>query len=300
VKNGWYILNYHNISWEENMYAIGIGSTMPPDIFKEHVEEASRLGKLVSISDGLDRYHSGQIKEPLISFWFDDGFIGVRKYAFPVLEKYGVNGAISVCSKFLLREELFWRFKLSFISQTDGLRYLRSRLKKYGYQNDLSVKNFVMNQFSKAIVNEIDEVYRSLTSELDRVDAFRIFDDVEGILSLHKSGWEIANHSASHYPIGENSYIHEFEEQYAECEKKINEYLKITTNYWVVPFSRDSYLSDKLIEAFNSANAEKRWLVLLGHKPNLTVKSNIIHRISAPSLDGRGFKKFLKAISAYS
>jgi peptidoglycan/xylan/chitin deacetylase (PgdA/CDA1 family) len=277
------------------MFTLGIGGSFPPDIFRAHVEEANRIGKLTSISDGLKQHHSGNINDPLISFWFDDGFVGVRKYAFPVLDKYGVKGAISVCSKFLLREELFWRLKLSFISQTDGLRYLRSRLRKYGYTNDLSVKNYVMSSFSKDIVNEIDAVYHSLTTELDRVDAFRLFDDVEGIGTLYRNGWEIANHSASHYPVGENTGIQDFTQDYLECEEEISTHYGINTKCWVVPFSIDDFLSDKLIEAFKTVNTEKRWLVFVGNKINIG-SHRAIYRISVPRLGGKELIKYLKAV----
>ena len=116
MEKGWYILNYHDISWEENLFMRGIGGHFPPDIFRSHIEQLSLYGKLISVADGLKQYSSGVINETLISFWFDDGFAGVRKYAFPLLADYNVKGAVSINSKFLLRKEMFWRLKLSYLS----------------------------------------------------------------------------------------------------------------------------------------------------------------------------------------
>lgn len=38
MKKGWYILNYHDISWEENILMRGVGGTVPTDIFYDHVK----------------------------------------------------------------------------------------------------------------------------------------------------------------------------------------------------------------------------------------------------------------------
>ena len=102
---------------------------MPPDIFRSHVATCAQLGTLVSIEEGARRLLGDSIAGPLVSFWFDDGRIGVRKHASPILEECGVAGAISVCSRFVFRKEFFWRFKLSYLNTVDGMRILRSHLR---------------------------------------------------------------------------------------------------------------------------------------------------------------------------
>ena len=296
MEKGWYILNYHDISWEENLFMRGIGGHFPPDIFRSHLEQLSLYGKLISVADGLKQYSSGVINETLISFWFDDGFAGVRKYAFPLLADYNVKGSVSINSKFLLRKEMFWRLKLSYLSQTDGLRLIRSKLRKYGYKTNSSVKLFVLDHFSEGIIDAIESVYRSFTKEYFREDAFRIFDDVEGIKVLLKNNWEICNHSASHYPVGEDTYIHRFKEEFEECEKALNEYFGIKTKYWVLPFDR--YRSKRLFEVFNNSDDENRYLVLVGNKVNINPRctNNVLFRIIPPKDDGKGLVKYLRKI----
>ena len=185
MKNGWYILNYHDVSWEENAYERAVGGSLPPDAFRSHLEALSENARLVSIPEGMTLFRSGTIDEPLVSLWFDDGLAGVRRYAFPLMEEYGVKGAMSVNSKFMLtRRRFFWRFKLSYLSQTDGLRFLRSRLRKLGYRTEMSVRTFTLDHFSDDVLAAIDDVYEQFTRELDRRDAFRLFDDVAGIAAL--------------------------------------------------------------------------------------------------------------------
>lgn len=290
LKNGWYILNYHDINWEENLYISGIGGTFPPDIFREHLREFSKVANLVSIQDGFREYQKGSINEPLISLWFDDGFVGVRRYAMGIMSEFNLTGAISVNSRFTLRKELFWRLKLSFLSHIDGLRFLRSRLKAFGYQNQQNIKSFVMDNFSLEIVNIIDEVYQQFTRDIDREDAFRIFDTVEGLNILKDNGWEIANHSASHYPISEKSYIEHFVDEFMECEEFLNRDIDIQSRFWVLPFDRDSVETDTLLEYLDSS----RYLVKVGDRVNQKNGNRVLYRIEPPYLNGIEIVRYLK------
>lgn len=302
MKNGWYILNYHDISWEENPFIKGIGGSFPPDVFREHLEALSQHGRLVSVQEGFELYRTGKIDEPLFSFWFDDGFTGVRKYAMPIMESYSVQGAISINSRFTLRAEMFWRSKLSYLSQTDGLRFLRSKLRIFGYKTHMSVKSFVMDHFSMEIIDAIDSVYNDLTKENFRNDAFRLFDTMEGIKVLHQNGWEISNHSSAHYPVSEESHIHHFKEEFDECEKALHAHLGIHADFWVVPFDRKSLNKEELLKVFHSADDQDRHLVLVGDKfnQNYNAKEKIIYRIDPPYLNGKDMIRYLKSIELHT
>jgi len=298
MKNAWYILNYHDISWEENDFLKGIGGSFPPDIFREHLTELSQHARLVSVQEGFTLYCSGNITEPLVSFWFDDGFTGVRKYAMPIMDSYGIFGAISIDSRFTLREEMFWRLKLSFIAQTDGLRFLRSKLKKHGYTLDKTVKGFVMDHFSLDIVDIIDSVYEMFVSKHVREDAFRLFDTMDGIQKLYQHGWEISNHTTSHYPVAEESHISYFKEDFDVCEQALQKHLNIETKFWVIPFDRQNTRSERLKEVFYDSDDKNRYLVLVGNKSNQIhdPSDRIIHRIEPPYVDGKGLVRYLKTL----
>jgi len=298
MKKGWYILNYHDISWEENLLIRGIGGTIPPDVFKGHLEKLNQYFKLVSIPEGWKLFSQNKINEPLLSFWFDDGLSGVRKYAYPLLENYAVKGATSVNSRFMLRNEFFWRFKLSLLSQLDGIRFLRSKLKKLGFRQGTSIKKFVRINFSQEIVDIIDDLYMDFTNENFRKDAYRIFDTIDGTKELLDNGWLIANHSAAHYPLGENAHINRLQEQFLECEKDLNRLFKIETRFWVVPFGAKK--SGRLQEAFAKADDKDRRLVLVGNKVNrfCDKQNRLIYRIEVPICEGNKLITFLKNISS--
>ena len=223
----------------------------------------------------------------------------MRKYAYSVLEAYGIKGAISVCSRCLLRKEFFWRFKLSFLSQVDGLRFLRSRLKKFGYDGKGSVKTFTIHSFSEEIVGVIDSIYQDFTTESFRADAYRLFDTTEGIGTLAESGWEIANHTAGHYSIGAPSYMHMSEEQFDECESDLAKNLGIATRFWVVPFGYG-------VNAVEPAKGHK-WMtekdkifVHVGNMANRNVdhENQLVYRIGVPQCSARELLRFLdRAVS---
>ncbi len=298
LKNGWYILNYHDISWEENPYLCGIGGTFPPDIFREHLSFLSRYAQPVSIDEGYKRFIEGKIDEPLVSFWFDDGFVGVRRYATPVMGEFGITGAISVNSRFIKRKELFWRMKLSYISQTDAMRFLRSRLNPYGYRIGDSLKTFTMDRFSPDIINIIDEVYREWTGEIDREDAFRVFDTKEGLKELAAGGWEIANHSSAHYPVSEESYSHRFIDEFEECAELIRDIRGDDSLFWVLPFDRNSVNAEKIFSMLYESSIDDKVLVRVGNKFNLSNKYNykLLYRIEPPSLSGVALVKYLASL----
>jgi len=146
------------------------------------------------------------------------------------------------------------------------------------------------------MIDIIDSVYEDFTSETFRKDAYRIFDTVEGIRELHHHGWLIANHSASHYPLGEDDHINRLEEEFMECEKDLNRHFDIETRFWVVPFSAKK--SERLLNAFSQADQKSRDLVLVGDKVNKFCdrQDRLLYRINVPMCAGTPLIKFLEQI----
>ena len=306
MKPGWYILCYHNVSWEDGPYTRGIqGTTCPPDVFAEHVECVRSLGELVSIPEGIRRLEAGGDRHPLFSFWFDDGLAGVRRHALPTLSRYNCSAAMSVCSRFFRRVELFWRFQLSYLNHIDGARFLRSRLRKRGFAPGTSVSTFTFDHFSQSNLEALQRVYGEHTSLAVREDAFRLFETEDGLRELAAKDWVIANHSAAHYPVGEAQGVRFLEEQFGECEVALLAAFGKQSDFWVLPFDRPGRRCDALVEAF-AACAGGRRLVLVGNRVNTrdSVAQKRLFRIGAPIVPGdhfvRGLKEQLAAASMYA
>lgn len=283
IAPGWYILGVHEVSWEASPYLSGLPLTMPPDVFTSCVEEANANAKLVSVEEGFHRWSNKELDRAYVSFWFDDGYAGVRRYAAPVLERFGVSAAISVNSRFLSRTEMLWRAKLSYLSYRDGMRFVRSRLRRFGYESGTLVRHASMDLFSPEIIAEIDEVYQRFTNEADRQDAFRIFDTWDGIRKLRDANWTICNHGAAHLPILEKNALALMASEFGECEDAIRRELSMDTKFWVAPFDRGSNRDPSFQTVFDAC-AESRTLVLVGQRVNRHWQAGQpIFRIAAPN-----------------
>lgn len=291
MRKGWYILLYHDVSWEESPFVRGIGGTCPPDIFRDHLRHLRMAGRFVSIDEGLRRLNDGGPDEPLFSIWFDDGLAGVAKYAVPLVEQLGITGGYSVCSRFFNRQEFFWRFKLSYLSYVDGMRFLRSRLRAYGYKSSQSIKVFCLERFSSEVLGAIDDVFERFTSDLERRDAFRLFEAPAGLRDLKARGWTIANHTAAHYPVGFDGCADMFEPQFTECEGAYQKLLGEASMFWVLPFG---HASDAPPDTFRRCGGD-RYLVLVGDKINEADggAQPILYRIGVPICTGSELIRFL-------
>lgn len=296
MKTGWYLLTYHDISWEENIYMKGIGGTCPPDIFEDQVKEFSKNGELVSFEEGLKRCNENNINSPLFSFWFDDGFKGNRIYGKPILDKYNITAASAVCSRFVLKKELFWCAKLSYIFYKGYMPILKNELYPLGYKSNLLVKNFTLNNFSLEILSIIDNVYNEITTERERLSAFDLFDNTEGLKELKKAGWLITNHSAAHYPIGEERNINLFKNQYKESEEDLKELMEKGSDYLSLPFDRSITLRSPKIYQYFPELGNNKHIVFGGRRVNTpqNTPSKIIYRVAAQQVPGKDLIKFIK------
>ena len=131
MKPGWYIINYHNVDWEDSILTRAIGVTTRPDVFRHHLKTLQRHGRFISIPEGQQMLDSGRrFDEAVFSLWFDDGYSGLLEYAKGICEEFGIYPALSVNSRFTERQEMFWRCKLAYLAYADGMRFVRAKLRK--------------------------------------------------------------------------------------------------------------------------------------------------------------------------
>ena len=288
---GWYILNYHDVNWENSALLRGVGGTVPPDVFRQQVGRLREMGRLISVDSGLDMLLKGENPtEPTFSFWFDDGLIGVRKYALPILRAAGITGAMSVCGRFTRREEMFWRFQLSYLSFVDGIRVLRSRLRPLGYKFGQEVRGWTLSNFSLEVRKAIESVYRECTTEERRHDHFRVFDSEEGIRQLAQEGWLISNHSLAHFPVRAHMDREFVMGQFRANEEYIQE-LGGNGAVWVIPFAGGYFEKPQVRELYRwLADTPDVTLIGVEEAPN-TVASyrdhKLIFRINPEWTDAR-------------
>jgi len=90
---------------------------------------------------------------------------------------------------------------------------------------------------------------------------------------------KIADHSAAHYPVSENSFIAKFEEQFLECEERFKSEMVHPSGHWVAPFDR-GHRADALNQTFAACGGDRK-LVLVGNRYNHSGQAaNRIYRIA--------------------
>ncbi|HHH27961.1 MAG TPA: hypothetical protein ENK57_06410 [Polyangiaceae bacterium] len=237
MKPGWYILNFHSVDWEDSILTRAIGGTTRPDVFRHQLERMASVGRFVSVPEGQARLESGDaIDEVLFSVWFDDGFAGLVDFALPICQSFGVLPALSVCSRFALREEMFWRAKLSYLAYADGMRFVRAKLRRSFKGVPYKIRSWTLEHFDEQVLAIVDEIYREHTSEAFRDDAFRIFADADGLQALADAGWLITNHSAAHWPLAPGLGWDVVEREFDQCEAFVRRWSP-DNRHWVIPFA---------------------------------------------------------------
>ena len=293
LRNGWYIINYHNIDWVDNDFLTSFRLTTSPNMLEEHLKYFSNFGTIVSFEEGYKYLINNSINFPMFSFSFDDGYNGVSDYAKEILDNYNAPGLVSVCEDFFTHKNLFWRNKLSYIHMNEGSRFLRSRLKKHGYnlQND-RLSSFTLNNFSLDIINEINFVWNKY--KLDEKEIMKnLFLTSKKLKTLINSGWMIGNHSTNHYPISEDSYIDYFVDNFNKNDIAIKKHLEYESKFLTLPFDRISKRSQK-IDDLVSKNFKKRHIVFVGNNKNINNINNKIYRFAC---ENESAKELLKKIN---
>ena len=279
-ENGWYIINYHNIDWIDNDFLSSFRLTTSPNILEEHLKVLSKIGNIVSFEQGYKSFTNNSINSPMFSFSFDDGYNGVLDYANDILDKYNAPGLVSVCENFFTHTELFWRNKLSFIHMNEGGRFLRSRLKKHGFNiKDHRLSSFTLDNFSLNIINDINEVWNKYDFN-DKEISKKLFLSSDKIKNLINTGWMVGNHSTNHYPLSEDCYVDFLVDDFKKNTTAINKHLNYDTSFLTLPFDRISKRSLKIDDLVNE-NFNNNCIIYVGNKKNTNHQSNKIYRFGS-------------------
>ena len=293
--NNWYILLYHNVSWEHGPFTEYCTSTCPPDLFREQLAALSSVFRIVSLEEGWREFKSGTQSEDLLTIWFDDGMRGVREYAFPIMKEHDVSGVVSVCSEFWRYKSHFWRFQLGYLNRIDGLRFLRTKLRLLGYKTEYSVKDFTLDHFSPKVLKAIRDCFEKFADESTKAAAFKLFDDKAGLIELRNAGWTLTNHSASHFPIGEPTAVEDLEQEFELCDLAMNEDFGLSNKFYVLPFARKGKNSNDLKIRFQTKFPGAKLVLAGGLKNNFrNLDDGVIYRHTAPLVGGRDLLNFLK------
>jgi len=264
----WKIICYHDVIAEETSLTKWIGVNVTPEQFRSHLDYMSNCGDLISVEDGLQRLFSGEgFDKDSYSVWFDDGFAGVRKNAFPICEEYGIKSAIAVNRNFVEKKDLFWRCKMSHLFQMGKGKELQNRIEELACSEKENVRSWTLFNYSEEVQRIVDEMFANETSSEFRETAFELFEDIKGLQFLRDSGWIVCNHSVSHYPVFEKDGSIFFKKQFENAQDLMDKFEKGNQRFWVIPFDPGDYKNDKEAD-FYRENAEDAIVVRAQNHPN--------------------------------
>lgn len=201
---GVYILAYHSVvepenrqSWEQH-YRKG-------EVTVQTLER--QLATLLTwmtplpLSRVPTLWERGGPDRPYLVVTFDDGFENNRRLADPVLRRLGIRATLFVNGAFADRREVFYRIPAAMLVGMGHAGALSTALRSALPETPWSADpQELFNQTKSRYVPEIMESV-VLAVFAERIGPWRdlgVHLSVDGVRDLHRSGWEIGNHTSSH------------------------------------------------------------------------------------------------------
>ncbi|MBS1728785.1 MAG: polysaccharide deacetylase family protein [Armatimonadetes bacterium] len=125
------ILTYHKIS-PVNSKSIYPGTFVPPALFEKHLRYLSRKGYQTIRLESL--FSVSMPSQPIV-LTFDDGFQDFEDAAFPLMQKFGMNGTVFLVSDFIGKDN-GWDVAIGDVGyplmSADSIRKLASQGVEFG------------------------------------------------------------------------------------------------------------------------------------------------------------------------
>lgn len=200
-------------------------------LFQEQIEWLKKNFEIIKIEDVIAAYE-GEIKLPenAALLTFDDGYIDNYTYAFPILDKYKVQGTFYIPGKTFREHVLLDVNKIHFMLASAPIELLvkdviaeidankaeydledsNSLFQKYAIANRFDVKETI---FVKRILQTVlpEELRNQISSKLfekyvgmpEKQFAKELYMNEEQILCMKNHGMHIGLHGYDHYWLGE-------------------------------------------------------------------------------------------------
>lgn len=178
-SSGCLVLVYHRISPINHDNFILKDLSVSPEIFErqmKYIKARYRLLPLEELVQGL-KNNPGKMRE-VIAVTFDDAYLDNYQYAFPVLKKYGIPGAIFVPTGFIETGSIFWWSKLIRMLSDTGKNLVR-----FSY----SGKDFVLGLNNENAIKSSFHVLGNLFKRAGDLEKDRLFNLLSDVLEVRQS-----------------------------------------------------------------------------------------------------------------
>ena len=192
----------------ETAHSWCMGMCVTKDVFEKQLMYFSDNYKSILLRDYITNSKLHKSNDNYVSLTFDDGYKDILTISRPYLDKYKIKSTIFICGHILESDNNFWWDVL--IHSFAHTKYPTLDLSEYELglsSNIISLDNenkrtnlieLVKKLWEIKDINKINEialfVQTQLTGSGNTVDKL----DEEDIITLHKSGYEIAAHTMTH------------------------------------------------------------------------------------------------------
>jgi peptidoglycan/xylan/chitin deacetylase (PgdA/CDA1 family) len=205
---GVYVFAYHGIvdpanltAWERAFHK----GTVSVSHFEEQLAFLSRVMTPLPLS-AVSQFAEGRPADrPYFAVTFDDGYTNVLTHAASVVARYGIRPTIFVNGLFA-EGTVHYRVLAAILSREGRARELAAELRlRDGLVNwsDQPTELFAQTKNcyrSPGLLEDaVETVYRRFIGNPSTLD---VHLTPEGVRELQHSGWEIANHTYAHTPLG--------------------------------------------------------------------------------------------------
>ncbi|MGD0329220.1 MAG: polysaccharide deacetylase family protein [Nitrososphaeria archaeon] len=203
------IVMYHNIGKNEISWLQE--KPLPSQILEMQIKYLKKVGySILPLGEALCLIRRGESPKRIAVLTFDDGYVGVYKYAFPIMRKYGIRCTVFVPSSFVKYKTIPWYEQLAFIidhldipTKLDLAQFGTSII--YSINDKIRVKQNFINKLLNEDIEGINLFIKKLvdTSGIDVSKALElpIMLNHDELKEMVEYGIEIGGHGFCHVSL---------------------------------------------------------------------------------------------------
>ncbi|MEC5031070.1 MAG: polysaccharide deacetylase family protein [Oscillatoria sp. PMC 1051.18] len=257
------IINLHNVVVEPfNIYDRNAAPRIDIHQFSLAIDWLSKNFELISLDELLWQLNKKSVNNRAATLTFDDGYCGVLRHAFPILQERGVNASVMVvtqalesASKLFHFEELEMAFRMTKASKlnlpgrpaqpvetvADRMRCLKALKQELKLQPEAERR-----QNHDLLLQNLGVTREQITEESKK---FPVFEKLNGdqLKFLARSGWTIGSHTRTHRTL---SCLNDKEamQEISDSRDEIQAHLGLTAMPFAYPYGGPQHIGSRVYD----------------------------------------------------
>jgi peptidoglycan/xylan/chitin deacetylase (PgdA/CDA1 family) len=291
------IINFHNVlPCESDPFDRAMGTRLDVERFRSLVEWLSARFFCISLDQCIERLrdHQQEPDERFVTLTFDDGYRGVMRHAFPILQEMGIPASVFVITQALQPdrplfhfEEVELAFRLTRVKDLNlnflkpGKRSLENAKERAScfkmIKQDLKLLPETERQRCQRQLLERLEVLPEDCYKAARSDERFETMDLEDLFALRDAGWTIGSHTRSHRTLNRLSDV-EVSEEITGSRDDLRSLLGLDEMPFAYPYGRPHHIGE-LAQGTAQAAGYSCALTMIKEQNNASADAFEMHRV---------------------